>query len=175
MKFVAVVAGIGLLALVLVGAGNAYSPVRELGSISLTPQHGSGVSGTASITRGTQSYIFVRATSLASNATYGFALMSPQCQYVRQFLTPLTADFAGDGSSTSQVSGANDGWWLGIITPNDGAAVACGPTTASGGEQGAPATPTHAPPAGGSTVVPVTTPTRVPTPLPGSTPRPPGS
>jgi hypothetical protein len=178
MKFVAVGAGILLLAVVLIGAGNAHGPVTELGTITLSPINGSNISGTASIAHGSQAYFFVRATNLASSATYGFAMMTAQCQQVRQMLNPIAADIAGDGTASSQMSGENDGWWLGILASNDATAlvVACGPTTTnSGGESSAPTGPTQTPPTGGSTVVPVTTPTRVPTQSPDNPPHPPGS
>ncbi len=177
MKWIAAGVGIMVLALALIGASNGHGAVNETGMIVLAPMNGSGVSGTATLTHGTRTYIFARAINLAGNATSGFALMTPQCAGVRQMLNPLDADNVGDGSGSSQVDGGLGDGWLGVLATNDATAqvVACGPTTNAGSTPSTPTKSTKTPPVGGGTVVPVTTPTRVPTPLPGSTPHPPGS
>jgi hypothetical protein len=174
MKVVAIGVGILLLALALMGATNAVGPVSNAGQIILYPQSGSGVNGTVSLTVDThnQTFINVRASGFNDATTYNFALMDPHCNAWIQMLNPIEASVTGDGSSTSQIKGTDDGWWFGVLTKNMTSVLACGSNGAGDTPVNAPTTP---PERTGGTVVPVTTPTRFPTPLPGMTPHPPGS
>ena len=181
MKVAAIGAGILLLALALMGAGNVAGLMNAAGTITLLPLGSSGVSGTATLSDDGHGHTFItiRASGLSGPATYGFAVMTAHCAALQQLLNPIEADALGDGSSTSQVDGTAAGWWLGILATNDAAsyALACGGDTTTQGakEPSHPATPLPTTRPGG-TLVPVTTPTRFPTALPGSTPPPvPGS
>lgn len=175
MKFLLLVAGVLAFAFVLVGAANTHGPVTQRAVIDLSSFSDSGVSGTAQVTQGTGGYIFVRAKGMNSGSQYGVAVMTTRCNAVLHLLNPMTADLAGDGTSTSKVDGISSGSWLGILSTNatNGDVVACGGTWRDGGGEPSIPTDTPTPPAGG-TVVPVTTPTPLPT-APGGKPQPPGS
>jgi hypothetical protein len=183
----AVLGGIAIIGIIVASVAlGAAGATAEDGTVYLAPVDHSGVSGTAALstTQDHQTFIAVQATGMASLTNYGFALMFPDCAAVIQLLNPIEADAAGDGGSTSQVRGTPDSsWWLGIVTA-EGIAVACGhvtngaspPATPAPGTTFVPNPPGDYPtvtPTPGNILVPVVTPTNVPT--PAGTPHPAGS
>ncbi len=163
--------GVGAIAGLVVAAATGASGATSItGKAVLHPVQNSGVSGTATLAtdRTGLTFISVQAQGMASLTSYGFVLMTPQCAAIKQSLNPIDSDAAGDGGSTSQVSGVPDSsWWLGIVN-GEGAAVACGqvqPTNAGPTPTATPGSVTPITPAPSSA-----TPTPNPTTAPGSGP-----
>jgi hypothetical protein len=182
MRLLAIIVGIMLIILVALGLHGA-SANAATGSITLSSQRGSGVTGWVNLSKdgNSNTYVIVQAIGLGALSTHAFALMDAHCTTVVQMLNPIMASIAGDGNSTSIAVGKPDGtWWFGILsdTAPASAAVACGPADGSAPGQ-ATATPRPtATPGGGGSLVPVrqgTTPPDAPVVNPNVTPTPLGS
>lgn len=148
-RIIAGFVGVGVLGVAIVSVVlSANGGTTQFGDVVLTPLNNSGISGTASlsVSHDKQTFITVQATGMSSLTTYAFALMFEGCGTVRQALTPIDADAAGDGSSTSQVNQLPDSsWWLGILD-GDARPLACGQVVPGSPTPAATATPTSARP-----------------------------